>query len=149
MKIPVDIHVRSERSFGGASPDNGEGHMDVEEFRISGTMKNTKKGYQIEYHEDNGALITTVDTFGESVAINRVGQYNSHMVFSEERAHLCICDTGFMQMQMRVRTKHLFNTLTFDGGKLDIDFTVEIAGNLAERNRLVMSISPDKSIIRS
>lgn len=149
MKIPVDIYVRSERSFGDASPKDGEGHIEREEFRISGTMKNTKKGYQIEYSEDKGALITTVDTFGASVVINRVGAYNSHMVFSEDRAPLCICDTGFMQMQMRVRTKHLYNTLTLEGGKLDIDFTVEIAGNLAERNRLIMSVSPDKSIIRS
>ncbi len=149
MKIPVDIHIRSERSFGDVSQKGGEPHIERDEYRISGTMKNTKKGYQIEYTEDNGALTTLVDTFGASVSINRVGAYNSHMVFSEERANFCICDTGFMQMQMRVRTNRLLNTLTLEGGKLDIDFAVEIAGNLAERNRLIMSVSPDKSIIRS
>ncbi len=148
MKIPVDIYIQSERSFGDVAP-NGDAHVEREEVHVKGIMKNTKKGYEIEYTEDDGAIITIVSTFGDSVSINRGGAYCSHIVLSCERAHLCICDTDFMQMQMRVSAKHLLNTLTLQGGKLDIDFIIEIAGNLAERNRLIMSVSPDISIIRS
>lgn len=149
MKIPVDIHIKSERCFPNNTSKNAPEHVDKEEFTISGTMKNTKNGFQIEYTEEDGGLITLVDTFGDSAMINRMGAYNTHMVFSREKVHFCNCDTGFISMQMRVRTKHLYNTLSMDGGKLDIDFNVEIAGNLAEKNRLILSVSPDKSIIKS
>ena len=149
MKIPIDIRVRVER----ISPDplrRGEERPEIEDFLVSGTMKKTKNGLHIEYTEDEHQTTTTIDTFDdEMVTVNRVGPINSHLVFADGKAHTCICDTGFFPVQMRIRTKQLDNSLTMDGGKLDIAYTVEIVGNLAERSHLTFSVSPDKSIIRS
>lgn len=149
MKIPIDIHVRSER----ISADlirRGEETPETEDFRVSGTMKKTKGGFHIEFNEENNATSTTIVTYDDDmVSLNRIGPINSHLVFADGKVHTCICNTGFFPLHMRVRTKSLKNSLSMDGGRLDIDFSVEIVGNLAERNKLSVSISPDISIIKS
>lgn len=151
MKIPIDIHVRSERVCTDLAHRGAGGeHPETDDFLVSGTIKKTKGGYRIEYTEEDDTVTTTIDTYpDEMVSVCRVGPVNSHMVFADGKAHMCICNTGFFPLQMRVRTKSLTNSISLEGGKLDIDYTVEIVGNLAEHNRLTFSISPDKSIIKS
>lgn len=151
MKIPIDIHVRSERICNDLSRRGDENNRpEIDDFTVSGSMKTKKGGFRIEYTEDDGTVTTLIDTYpDEMVSVNRIGPMNSHMVFADGKVHTCICNTGFFPLQMRVRTKRLINTLSLDGGKLDIDFTVEIVGNLAERNRLTVSVCPDKSILKS
>ncbi len=151
MKIPIDIKIRTERIH-ELSPHKkkAENAPDYEDFSVSGTLTKTKGGFQIEFNEEDDSVTTTIDTYEDDmVTLNRVGPINSHMVFADGKAHTCICNTGHFPLHMRIRTKKLTNSLTMDGGKLDIDYTVEIAGNLAERNRIVLSVSPDKSILRS
>lgn len=151
MKIPIDIKIRTERIQELANHNSkGEKAPDFDDFTVSGTLKKTKGGFQIEFNEENDTVTTTIDTYeDEMVTLNRVGPINSHMVFADGKAHTCIYNTGHFPLQMRIRTKKLINSLTIDGGKIDIDYSVEIAGNLAERNRITFSVSPDKSIIRS
>lgn len=151
MKIPIDIRVHSERICTDlARMGISEEHPQSDDFTVSGTMKKLKDGLSIQFSEGGGAVITTVDVFDDQiVSVNRIGEVNSHMVFDDGKAHLCICNTGFFPLQMRVRTKSLKNSLTFEGGKLEIDYSVEIAGNLAEKNKLSFSVSPDISIIKS
>jgi len=149
MKIPIDIRVKSER----IAPNplkRGEEIPETEDFKVSGTLKKTKNGFRIEYNEENDTITTTIDTFeDDTVSVNRVGPINTHMVFADGKSHTCICNTGFFPLQMRVRTKRLVNSLSMDGGKIDIDYTVEIVGNLAEKNKITFSVSPDVSIIKS
>ena len=149
MKIPIDIRVKSER----IAPNplkRGEEIPETEDFKVSGTLKKTKNGFRIEYNEENDTVTTTIDTFeDDTVSVNRVGPINTHMVFADGKSHTCICNTGFFPLQMRVRTKRLVNSLSMDGGKIDIDYTVEIVGNLAEKNKISFSVSPDVSIIKS
>ena len=84
--------------------------------------------------------------YSKAVLCAAVGAQRSR---ADGKAHTCICDTGFFPLQMRIYTKKLSNSLSLDGGRLDIDYTVEIVGNLAEQNRLSVSVAPDKSIIKS
>lgn len=153
MKIPIDIRVKSERIYSDLSHRHSDNERpESDEFFATGTMKTTKKGYRIEFKEQGGIITTLIDvTENGLVSVNRLGPLNSHMVFADGKSHTCICDTGLspVPLQMRVRTKSLANTLSIDGGRLDIDYTVEIVGNLAERNKLSFSVSPDKSIIKS
>lgn len=151
MKIPIDIRVRSERIYSDISRRHGgEERPETDDFCVSGTMKTTKKGYRIEFSEDEGNITTLVDIWnGNNVSVTRLGEINSHMTFADGKAFTCICNTGFFPLQMRIRTKSLTNTLSMQGGRLDIDYSVEIVGNLAERNKLSFSVSPDKSIIKS
>ena len=149
MKIPVDIHVRAEH-LNADHIRRGEEHPETEDYRVSGIMKKTKEGYRIEYREEGDVFFTTIDTFADdTVSLNRVGPINTHMVFADGKTHTCICNTGFYPLHMRIRTKSLDNSLSMEGGRLHIDYSVEIVGNLAERSKLYISVSPDISIIRS
>jgi len=156
MKIPINIHIESERIYsdlGFKSDQNSE--PETSSVRINGFMKKTKNGIQVEYIEDEnsgmGNTVTTISTLGNNkvISVSRVGQLNSHMVFEQGKCHTCIYDTGFFPMQLRVCTKELSNNLSLQGGKLNIDYSIEIVGNLAEQNKLSVSVSPDKSILIS
>lgn len=148
MKIPIDIRVRSERV--NPDPHNRVTAPATEDYTVSGTLKKTKRGYRIEYVEQGGDVTTMIDTFEDStVTLNRVGPINTSLVFADGKAHTCICNTGFFPLQMYVRTKSIVNSITMEGGKLDIDYTVEIVGNLAEKSKISLSVSPDVSIIKS
>lgn len=151
MKIPVDIRVRSERIYSDLSHRNSDAERsETDEFLVSGIMKTTKKGLRVEYSEKNSDFTTVIQVFdSDTVSVNQLGPVSSHMVFSNSRVHTCICDTGFFPLQMRVRTKNLTNSLSLDGGRLEVDYSVEIAGNLAERNKLSVAVWPDQSIIKS
>lgn len=151
MKIPIDIHVRSERIYTDIAHKGNQMEIpDSDDFKVSGTMSRLKDGLRIVFTEGQGAVITTIDVFDDqTVSINREGEINSHMVFSKYEAVTCICNTGFFPLQMRISTKRLENSLSLDGGKLNIDYNVEIVGNLAEKNKLSFSVSPDISIIKN
>lgn len=121
---------------------------------VTGFMKKTKEGLQVEYTEleENGMgqTVTTINTFGNDlVSVNRVGTMSSHMVFEKGKCHTCIYDTGVFPMQLRICTKELDNRLTIEGGKLNIDYSIEIVGNLAEQNKLSVSVYPDKDALIS
>lgn len=150
--MKIEVWVRSERVFCDLS-HRGEGERTVsEDYRASGTLKKTKDGYRVLFSEEGDSAVMQIDTYADgTVSVNRTGAINTHMVFCENRVPVCICDTGLgkLKMQLRIRTKSIENTLTATGGKLEIEYSVEIAGNLAERNRLGFSVSPDRSIITS
>lgn len=149
MKIPVDIRISNERT-NAASLLRGDEHGETEEFFVSGTMKSTKRGLCIEYTEKESATTTIINVFkDETVALNRIGPMRTHLVFNDGKTYDCIIGAGDKQFQLRVRTKNLQNTLTMDGGKLFVDYTVEIVGSLAEKNKLTLAVSPDVSIIKS
>ncbi len=149
MKIPIDIRVRLER----VTPDpfrKGEEISEKDDFVVSGTLRRTKGGLRVEYTEDENATTTIIDAFkDDTISVNRLGPVNTHMVFSDKKVHTCIFNTGFHLMQMQVCTKNLKNSLTMDGGKIEVDYTIEIVGNLAEKSKLSFSVSPDVSIIKS
>lgn len=149
MKIPVDIRISNER-INAASILRGEERGETEEFFVSGTMKNTRRGLCIEYTEQGNSTTTIINVFkDETVSLNRIGPMRTHLVFNDGKAYDCIIGAGDRQFQLRVRTKNLENTLTMDGGRLFVDYSVEIVGSLAEKNKLTLAISPDVSIIKS
>lgn len=150
MKIPIDIRVRSERILSDLSGKSNNEHPETDDFRAVGTMKSTKSGLRVEFNEENSDVTTVIDVFnGDTVSVSRIGPLNSHMIFAHGKSHTCICNTGFFPLQMRVRTKNLTNSLSLQGGRLDIEYSVEVAGNLAERNKLSFSVAPHSSIIKS
>jgi uncharacterized beta-barrel protein YwiB (DUF1934 family) len=155
MKIPINIKIQSERIYNDLGMKGGQAIEPEKSYvNLTGFMKKTKEGLQVEYTEleENGMghTVTTINTLGESVvSVNRVGTLSSHMVFEKGKCHTCIYDTGVFPMQLRICTKELENNLTLEGGKLNIDYSIEIVGNLAEQNKLSVSVYPDKDSLIS
>ena len=84
------------------------------------------------------------------VSVNRVGtlaqtggrQFNMHLVFEPSKLHACIYDTGFFPLQLCIRTHALENSLSVDGGCFDVDYGMEIGGQMTSRNRLKIVVTP-------
>ena len=131
MKIPVNINITTERLTDGGS--YGADGAETERIESSGF----------------GGTKTTVSLCGDMVAVNRSGQLNTHMIFEAGKSHDCVYDTGYFPMQLRVSTKSLDCDITELGGKLNIDYTVEIVGNVAEQSKLTLSVAPDSSVMTS
>lgn len=148
-KIPVDVRISCDKTQPIISP-NGEAvdRRETEQYTASGTLKKTKEGYRLEFAEDNETF-TCINTYKDMVMLNRSGAMRTPFAFANDKAFNCVCSMGPIPIQMRVRTKELKNTLSFDGGKLEIDYSVEIAGSLAENTKISFSVSPDISIIKS
>lgn len=151
-KIPMNITIVTRQQAGA---ENGEPTDPVTaETSAFGFLKSIKDGIQLEYLENAGNgygnILTTVSMLDDKiVSVNKIGALNSYMVFEEGKSHTCVYDTDPLPLQLRIQTKKLKNNISPLGGKLDIDYTVEIAGNTAEKSHISMSVSPHESIITS
>ena len=147
MKIPVIVNIKTERS------SHDPMHIDtprveVRTAKVNGYMHRTKKGLTCVFSEDDKDTVTTVSTLGENlVSVNKIGDFNSLMVFDPEKSYSCVYNNGVMPMHLKVNTKSLRNGLTEQGGKIDIDYTVEIVGNVAEHTKMSFSVLPETGLI--
>ncbi|MBO5981946.1 MAG: DUF1934 domain-containing protein [Clostridia bacterium] len=147
MKIPVTVNIKTERKT------HDPLHLDkprteIRTATVNGYLSRTKKGLTCVFSEEESDTVTTVSSLGENlVSVNKIGYFNSLMVFDTEKSYSCIYHNGNMPMQLKVSTKSLRNGLTEQGGKIDIDYTVEIVGNLAEHTKMSFSVLPQSGLV--
>ena len=144
-KIPMNISIQTDQNI---ETPQGEPVSESVHTNAFGFLRETKNGMELEYLESKdktfGDTVTTVSMLKDNiVAVNRIGALNTYMVFEEGKAHTCLY-TG-----ERVPVQLLRNSISPQGGKLDIDYTVQIAGNTAECSHILMSVSPHESILTS
>lgn len=124
-------------------------------YRVPGKCGRTRDGLKVEYQEPEttgmGGTVTTLSILPEGVvSVNRVGtlaqeggrQVNMHLVFEQGKLHACIYDTGYFPLQLCVRTHALEHSLSIDGGCFDVDYSMEIGGQMTSRNRLKIVVTP-------
>lgn len=150
-KIPMNITITTKQQMEGQQGEPVSESMSTNTF---GFLKKTRHGLELEYLEDGsrsaGNAVTTVSMLDDNiVTVNRFGMLGAYMVFEEGKSHTCVYDTQPQPVQLRIRTNRLKNSISALGGKLDIDYTVQIAGATAEHSQLSMSVSPHESIITS
>ncbi len=147
MKIPVTVNIKTERKT------HDPLHLDkprteIRTATVNGYLSRTKKGLTCVFSEEESDTVTTVSSLGENlVSVNKIGYFNSLMVFDTKKSYSCIYHNGNMPMQLKVSTKSLRNGLTEQGGKIDIDYTVEIVGNLAEHTKMSFSVLPQSGLV--
>ncbi len=150
MKFPVEILVTNKRldykdlSYRGDIPEPRES---TDSF--TGYMEIKGKDIAINYTEDyeDGELLQTSVMLNNGIAlISRRGDIHTNLVFSQGKSCECICDNGYRQMSLRVNTQKMSSDIGKLGGKLKIDYTVEIMGNLAEKNSMCVSVCPTDSV---
>ncbi len=147
MKIPVTVNIKTERTvpahFGTEKP-----HTEVRTATVEGYLSRTRKGFACVFSEDEPDTVTTVSTFGKNlISINKIGDYNSLMVFDPEKDYSCIYHNGSFPMQLKVKTKSLHNGLTANGGKISIDYSVELVGSKAESTKMTFSVLPQTGVV--
>lgn len=128
MEKDVIISIRGTQDYSGTDPDTmelvTEGKLAVqdgalclsyEESELTG-MEGTTTVFQVE---------------PEKVTLLRLGSVQSEMVFEEGRRHMSLYSTPYGNMEIGVRARRLNSTLGLTGGRLEIDYDIEINHMLA------------------
>ena len=128
MEKDVIISIRGTQDYSGTDPDTmelvTEGKLAVqdgalclsyEESELTG-MEGTTTVFQVE---------------PEKVTLLRLGSVQSEMVFEEGRRHMSLYSTPYGNMEIGVRPRRLNSTLELTGGRLEIDYDIEINHMLA------------------
>lgn len=147
MRLPVDITLHSKHILYNGFPAKNEVPIPEETMeKYNGTLSVTGDRIKLEF--DSALLYnetkekTVVMTERNTVLISRRGNYELNMVFCKENTCECIYLDAYRQMNIRIHTDKLENSINRFGGKLNIDYTVEILGSVAEENSLSFSVTP-------
>ena len=128
MEKDVIISIRGTQDYSGTDPDtmelvtegklavqDGALRLSYEESELTG-MEGTTTVFQVE---------------PEKVTLLRLGSVQSEMVFEEGRRHMSLYSTPYGNMEIGVRARRLNSTLELTGGRLEIDYDMEINHMLA------------------
>ncbi len=74
------------------------------------------------------------------VTMMRGGTVFTMLVFEAGRHHMCTYETPYSTFELGVYTRTLANTITEHGGKLTVDYAVELRGAGAQRTKLEMTV---------
>ena len=142
MNNDVLVSVKSRQVFGDMSTD-------YIELIIPGSMESRDGGYCITYFETDpetsAETRTTVTTVPGVVTVVREGDIESEMIFEQGRKHIFHYDMSEGSMTMGVAAKRVNVALGEAGGRIDIDYAVEIENSVAYENRLRMKITRPQS----
>ncbi|MBR5536439.1 MAG: DUF1934 domain-containing protein [Clostridia bacterium] len=100
--------------------------------------------YYISYEESEltglAGTRTTLRVKSDFVKLVRTGLYPSELQFELGKRHMSLYHTDYGDLSIVVSTNHIRNTLTDDGGDLDVQYTVEVANTPVGVNHLSLTI---------
>ena len=139
MKRDVVLSIRGRQHYGDQEPETIE-------LVTEGTMELRDGGWDITYEESELTGLegtkTTVKLDGKTVTLIRTGTFPSHMLFSEDERHVGLYQTPIGQdMTIATHTSHVCNTVGENGGRLVIDYTVEVDNSLMGEHHFEMVVS--------
>ena len=133
MKKDVWLTIRSRQQFEGCD----EERVNLE---TAATLYERGGKYYIAYEESELTGLegtkTTVKLDGKTVTLIRTGTFPSHMLFSEDERHIGLYQTPIGQ-DMTIAT----HTVGENGGRLVIDYTVEVDNSLMGEHHFEMVVS--------
>ncbi len=151
MRFPVEIMITNKKlSYRDmiTPGDIPEPHESVESFE--GYMNVKGKRLTIDYKEyfDDGEIADTSVMLEDDLALisRRSDEMITNLVFRQGAVYDCVCYNGYRNMNLRVSTRRMKSDMSAIGGKLNIDYTIEILGNLAETNSICVSVCPTDSV---
>ncbi len=105
--------------------------------------KNDVRYITYKEYQDGDPKVSSTATLkiekNDTVTLSKDNSSTS-LVLEKGRRHLCMYDTGFGHISMGVFTSELKNELTDKGGKLKINYTLDIDSNLSSKNELFVEV---------
>lgn len=132
---PVIITMRSQQT----TMDDDE----KTELVTTGTLTN-EKGTIILSYEDTDATgfagsKTTICIASDSlVTILRTGTTNSNLTLELGNKHFCLYETPFGSVTLGVQAKNITHEVDASGGKMHMEYTVDISGSFLSENTIEM-----------
>ncbi len=136
-KMPVLLYIQGEQYYDGIDPDSVE-------LMTEGTMEVQGDIYRLTYQESEltgmAGTTTTFEVCGPQVILTRAGCVNSQMVFEEGQQHTSLYETPYGELSIDVQTSHLQHTLSEQGGKMEIHYSIAVEHSVAGRNTFKIRI---------
>ena len=109
-----------------------------------GTMEVEGDTYRLTYQESEltgmEGTTTIFEVRGPQVILTRAGGVNSQMVFEEGQQHTSLYETPYGELSIVVQTSRLHHTLSEQGGKMEIHYSIAVEHTVAGRNTFKIRI---------
>lgn len=130
--LPVLLTIRSEQHYEDAEPDSME-------LMTEGTLRAAGAGELVLSYQESEltgleGTTTTFEIRGSQVILSRTGSVNSQMVFEEGKQHTSLYETPFGELAIDIRTSRLRHSLTEQGGRMDLQYTISVDHSVTGRN---------------
>jgi uncharacterized beta-barrel protein YwiB (DUF1934 family) len=112
-------------------------HNNFVDVVTAGSMVRLPQGYTVTYREPfdcDGDSLTTLLVENSRVTMLRSGAANSQMVFEEGRRHVSYYDTADGPTTVGVTASRVETEIGVEGGRIAVNYGVEIAGDIAEES---------------
>ena len=126
---------------------NVEGSDEVNEIELQTKGKFAQKNgkFYIMYEESEITgfedTTTTIKVSDDTVSMIRSGKFNSKMVFRRGEKRLCSYSTPYGVIPMGVSPIRLESKLTEDGGKVAIDYIIDVDNQEYLKNSLDLTVT--------
>lgn len=142
MKQEVLITLRGTQQYEKDKPETVE-------LMTRGIMLDRNGKYSISYTETEltgtpGVVTTFFIPNSQRVILSREGSIQSRMVFSEGVKDESLYDLGFGSLLVGICARKIDVDLSEQGGRLRIDYTVEIEQSVTSRNSYEILVKPIK-----
>lgn len=131
MEKDVIISIQGKQLYEGSE-------QDTMELVTEGKLVQEDDFLRLSYEESElTGMVGTTTIFQvepKRVTLLRVGSVSSEMVFQLGKRHTSLYNTPYGGMEVGIMARKLSSTLTMEGGKLDIDYDIEIDHRLAGQN---------------
>lgn len=145
MEKDVIISIQGLQHYAGMDSDNIE-------LVTEGKLEDAEGALRLSYQESEltgmEGTTTVFHVEPERVTLLRMGNVSSEMVFEEGRRHMSLYSTPYGSMEVGILARKLRSTLDQNGGKLEINYDIEINHTLAGQSLLRIDVresSPVKS----
>ncbi len=137
MKKDVIITIKGLQSYEDQEDDSVE-------LVTRGNFYQKDEDYYITYKESEltglGSTTTTVKIEPERVTVLRFGDTRTHMIFEEGQKHISYYDTTAGALTVGISTRRIQKRLSDQGGRLMIDYAMEINNSLTGENAFDISV---------
>lgn len=141
-------------SIKGTQRYEGEEDSDVVELVTLGTLQRDEGGLTISYEETEltGMEGTTtkvrIEEEGPRVTLLREGRVNTQMIFQIGQRYLALYETPYGALSVGVQTERLKNTVSENGGDLEIDYNVEVNNLQTGRNLFRLNVKRNPAAVQ-
>ena len=140
MKQEVLITLRGTQQYEKDTPETVE-------LITRGTMMDRNGKYALSYTETElsgtpGVVTTFFIPNPQRVVLTREGPVQSRMVFSEGVKDESLYDLGFGSLLVGICARKIDVDLSAKGGRLRLDYTVEIEQSVTSRNSYEILVTP-------
>lgn len=143
MEKDVIISIHGMQSYSDTEPDSMEL---VTEGRLESQNGTLRLSYEESILTGMDGTTTVFQVEPERVTLLRIGNVSSEMVFEEGRRHTSLYNTPYGSMEIGVLARRLRSTLAPDGGKLEIDYDIEINHMMAGKSLFRIDVRENNPI---